>query len=248
MACDDFYEFDRAVLITTLEVGSAVRHETLNRLELCQMELLLLRGELKGSAEIYGQRIEAISREISAIAAALNRFRSISGTRSKPTVVAMANVFDEAVAALGRSEFEKVGVEIVIDGGDLKLEIDSEALRAAFIQLLINSLGGFRRARQRGGFEIRVSAARVSQTGCQIIYRDNGPGIDTAQLGIQRNSSHALVSDQVFSPSASSSGAPDFGLWIAKMLLEGLGGDIALIPSSDGVQFKLELPVTSTPR
>lgn len=249
MPCHDIYQSDRARRIAALEIeSSAARHEALNRLDLCQMELMLLGEEVKENAELDGQRIVVISRELNAIAVALDRFKAIFAERDGPKVVSVSDVIGEAVAALG-DKFEKLGVEIVIVGGDLTLEIDLEALRAVFIQLLVNSFDAFQRARRGEGREIRIDATMVTQSRCYVIYRDNGPGIDTDRLGIRRTTSHALVSDQIFSPGVSSSGAPGFGLTIAKRLLEGLGGSIGLVPSSAvGVQFKLDLPVTSMSR
>ena len=233
--------------MTTIEVGSAVRHEALNRLDLCQMELLNLSDELQGDDESCRQRIDDLSRELRAIAAALDRFSVLPVRRVEPRTVVVTDVLDEAVAAL-EDRFEMAGVEVVVTGGDMALEVYSDALWTVFLQLFLNSLSSFRQAGYRKGGEIQVHASRAPQTTCQIIYSDDGPGIDLARLGIPRDSPHALVSDRIFSPRVSGSGGMGIGLTIAKGLMEGLGGRITLVAARVGVVFELELPTISTSR
>lgn len=244
MPCPDG-EIDKARLIAAVEAGSAARHEILNRLDLCQMQLSSLSNELKRDGEPHEERIEAIGEELRAIAAALDHFRPVSAMRpEKPRLFVFSALIDEAVADLQR-ECEELGVEIVLTGENPTLELIQTAARFAFFQLLRNSLDGFQRARRQGKREICIKVSRAAQNRCQILFRDNGPGIETGKLDLPPDASPSAVSARIFEPGVSTSGASGFGLSIAKRLLEGLDGSIVFLSSPKGTQFEIGLPIAT---
>lgn len=244
MACPDWDEIDKALLFTAVEAGAAARHEGLNRLELCQMQLLDLSAELARDGQSYRERIEAISNELRAVGLALEHLKiALNCRRERPRPLAFSDLFDEAAAGL-RRKGDGLGVEIVLTGANPTLELTPGAARAVFFQLLCNSLDAFRRVRRQRNGEIYIKVSRVGKNRCRILFCDNGPGIDVCKLGLAPDASPSAVSARIFEAGVSSSSASGFGLTIAKTLLEGLGGSITLLSSPAGTQFEIELPMT----
>ena len=243
MPCPDWEKIETALLLTAVEACAAARHESLNRLELCQMQLLELSAELARDGKPYRERIEAISDELTALGLALGHLKVALNCRpERPRPLAFSALFDEAAAGLQRRT-EELGVEIVLTGEDPTLELIPAAARAVFFQLLSNSLDAFRRAQRQGDGKIWIKVTRAAQNRCQILVLDNGPGIDATKLGLPREASLSVVSGRIFEAGVSSSDASGFGLPIAKKLLEGIGGSITLISSPAGTQFEIELPM-----
>jgi signal transduction histidine kinase len=235
---------ERSILVTYAEMGAAVRHEALNRLERCNLELMRLLSELDENREAC-RRLVVVSDELSALGRSLDNLRRPRVMRpDRPERMVLSEVLSGTVKTL-QPRLE--GVQLDETGTDLTVEGNPEMLGWLFLELFRNSLASFERARRKRR-RIRVAASVISPTRCRILFQDNGAGIDFAGLEISPGSSGDAVSERIFAFGVSSTGSLGFGLPMAQRLLGAGRGSIVFDPSPAGAQFAIELPTARGPR
>ena len=138
---------------------------------------------------------------------------------------AVAGVVGEA-----RLDFEAVhaGRELVTEGDAVQVRADRTALRRCLDNLLDNA-GKFTSGRVRVTW--RANGSRV-----EIDVKDEGPGVPSSE---QRR----LFERYHRGARARGDAVPGtgLGLALARELMRGMGGDVALVPSKEGACFRLEL-------
>jgi signal transduction histidine kinase len=119
-------------------------------------------------------------------------------------------------------------VELDIDRAVPVIRSDAERLRIALVNLIVNA----RDAMRSEDAHVSVST-RFNGTSVAIVIVDRGPGIDRADL--------ARIFDPYFTTKRGGTG---LGLPIAKNIVEGLGGTIAVDSTpGKGTQIRIELPL-----
>jgi signal transduction histidine kinase len=226
---------------TEAQLFAAARHEALNRLELCQMNLSLLDRTLGKSESRDRQRIDAVSGDLRALQTVLARAplrqRRSPGKRAR---FQLSKVFDEAAAAIG-GPLGEPGIRLDAKGAALVLDADPYVIRMVLIHLLLNSLAAFRRVRKPSDHEIRLAGTQSGVNAYRLLYSDDGPGLDGKALGVAPGASDRDLEEHAFRVGTSSSDAPGLGLPLTRELLATIGGTIALVPSSSGTTFQIEL-------
>ncbi|MFL5872321.1 MAG: ATP-binding protein [Solirubrobacterales bacterium] len=233
-----------SILVTYAKLEAAVRHEALNRLERCNLELMRLLSELDENREAC-RRLLVVSDELSALGRSLDNLR-------RPRVMRPDRlermVLSEALSRTVETIQPRLkGVQLDEIDTDLTVEGNPETLGRLFLELFMNSLDSFERARRKRR-SIRVAASVVSPTRCRILFQDNGAGIDFAGLEIPPGSSGDAVSERIFAFGVSSTGSLGFGLPMTQRLLGAGRGSIVFDPSPAGAQFAIELPMAPGPR
>ena len=140
---------------------------------------------------------------------------------------------ESATAALASGPGAAIACELDPDLG--ALTTDPERLRIALINLLVNARhavgGNGDLAPPPGGAAVTLRTAAVAE-GVRITVADRGPGIDGSDIA------------QIFDPYFTTKrGGTGLGLPIAKNIVEGLGGTIAVSsPPGAGTRFVIEFP------
>jgi len=142
-------------------------------------------------------------------------------------------LIEDAVAAarqqLGPSS-DAVKVEIQIAPEAATVRADARLLRQALVNLFLNA----HQAMPHGGL-LDVRASRRGEDGAaraEIAIRDSGPGIPAA--------SREKIFQPFFTTKAMGTG---LGLAVAKRIIEGHGGTLALADAASGAEFQLLLPI-----
>lgn len=135
----------------------------------------------------------------------------------------LANLLDEG------------GVQLVVEGELPTVDADPEKLREAIAALICNAVT----FNERPAGERRVEVRASSEDGfCRICVRDNGMGIDARYVG--------QIFDLGLKLDKQRGVGPGYGLYIAKVVAEGHGGQIEVDSSpGSGSTFCLVLPERS---
>lgn len=134
-----------------------------------------------------------------------------------------------AAAELFRPLFEAQGLTVTLDlANDLPTQVllDSQRLRQCLSNLFSNAL----KHTEKGGVHIRASHS--GDGWLDILVSDSGPGIADADA------------ERIFQPfqrGASLQPGTGLGLAITRALARSMGGDLTLVPCSQGAEFQLRL-------
>jgi signal transduction histidine kinase len=138
-------------------------------------------------------------------------------------------LLDECVHLL-QKEAESRGVALVreLRAGDTLLMLDAREFQRAIMNVLLNAL----EACPPGG-RVRMFS-RLTATACEVEVRDDGPGMDRAQL------------ERVFEPYYTTKpGGTGLGLSITRGIIEEHGGAIEMSSiEGTGCQVLITLPLT----
>jgi signal transduction histidine kinase len=120
-----------------------------------------------------------------------------------------------------------VTVRVTSDVAELTVYGVRGELQALFLDILYNAVDAM-----KGEGEIRVTVSRRDGM-ASIAIQDNGPGVDVS------------IRDGLFKAGISTKGEDHgYGLARADQICRELGGSVALVPSSLGARFLVELPIT----
>jgi two-component system, LuxR family, sensor kinase FixL len=121
-------------------------------------------------------------------------------------------------------------LHIDVEGGAPPVSADSEMLRVAFQNLMINSAHAM-----QGEGRIRVAIAAIDST-CQIAFVDGGPGIPLD------------IREKIFTPFfTTKSRGSGLGLSTVKRLIEAHDGEVAIdCPPDGGTTVLIRLPIGTT--
>jgi PAS domain S-box-containing protein len=148
----------------------------------------------------------------------------------QPSTFHLGPLLEDAVAVVRRDP-SAASLEITIEGPDFAITADEQLIKAAVVNLLINSAQAM-----NGRGRIAVSVAQRDQQ-CVVEVRDTGPGIPPANR------------DRVFEPFFTTKArGGGLGLPIARRTAELHGGTLTLAsPPEGGTAATLTVPVRSLP-
>jgi signal transduction histidine kinase len=211
-------------------LSTVIAHEVRNPLMIIKAALHSLR-QPDASAEAVREAAADIDGEVARLNRLVNEVldfaRPIRFELSPVSVNTLCR--ESATAAIASGP----GVEIACDFDPAlgALTTDQERLRIALINLLVNA----RHAVNGNGAGVSLTTT-ASADRIRITVADGGPGIGSADLG------------HIFDPYFTTKrGGTGLGLPIAKNIVEGLGGTIAVVSAPGaGTRFVIEFPSDST--
>lgn len=227
-------EARRQRLVTFSKLAAEIAHEVRNPLGSIVLNTELLEEELHAcihaSPEVK-RLARAIGAEAERLAVLTNEyltFARLPQPSAEPQVV--GDLLDE-VACFMRADATRrhVAIEVQADPGACA-HADPRLVRQALLGLVRNALEA---VPEGGRIDLRagVDASRVS-----VDVIDSGPGVP------------AGMEEAVFEPFVSTKPqGTGLGLAVARRVALDHGGDLRLMPSSQGAWFRLELPVGSSP-
>jgi PAS domain S-box-containing protein len=207
---------EQAALARVGQLAAVVAHEVRNPL-----------AGIKGAMQILMSRRKADDAELPVMRDITERIDSLSElindlmvyARPRPLslgIVDLRALVEQAVAAIQRDPAAKRAT-VVIEGGPLQLRADSEMVRAALLNLLLNAAQSMEAA---GHIGVSITAAH---TRAVIAIRDTGIGITPA------------LAERVFEPFFTTKArGGGLGLPIARRTAERHGGSLTLAPASGG--------------
>jgi two-component system sensor histidine kinase HydH len=210
-------------------LSTIIAHEIRNPLMIIKASLRSLRREdatpdqVGAAARDIDEEITRLNRIVSEV---LDFARPIRFDLSRTDLNALCRESAAAAAASGPG----AEVALRLDPAIGPITTDAERLRIALVNMLVNA-----RHATNGHTPAVVLSTRVAGDRVQITVADKGPGIAPADL--------ARVFDPYFTTKRGGTG---LGLPIAKNIVEGLGGTIAVtsVPGA-GTEVLIDLPVTS---
>jgi len=215
----------QAALARVGQMAAVVAHEVRNPLAGIKGAMQILMGRRQpGDGELPVMR-DIVTR-IDALSELINDLMVFARPRPlRLGPVTLLAVAQEAITMVRRDPIG-AGVEVVIDGHEVTIEADSEMVRAAILNVLIN-------AAQAMGGNGQI-AVRVSERGgmASVEIRDSGPGIPPA------------IREQVLEPFFTTKArGGGLGLPIARRTAELHGGSLTIdCPADGGTVVTLDLP------
>ena len=207
---------EQAALARVGQLAAVVAHEVRNPL-----------AGIKGAMQILMSRRRADDAELPVMRDITERIDSLSElindlmvySRPRPLsleTVDLRTLIEQAVAGIQRDPAAK-RVTVAVEGAPLQLRADSDMVRAALFNLLLNAA----QATEAGG-QIAVSVA-AADTRAVITIRDTGAGIAPE------------IAERVFEPFFTTKArGGGLGLPIARRTAERHGGTLALAPAPGG--------------
>jgi len=127
-------------------------------------------------------------------------------------------------------DFDRIGVEAVVDGPIPSVRAESSRLRQVLINLLLNA-----RDAMDGDGEVTMRVRREGEL-CTIAVHDTGPGVPLEHMD--------SIFDPFFTTKEPGAGT-GLGLSVSLQIIEGFGGRLRYHPGEDGgAVFTVELPLT----
>jgi len=210
-------------------LSTVIAHEVRNPLMIIKGALHNLR-QPNAPPEAVQESVKDIDGEVARLNRIVNEVldfaRPIRFELSKTDVNALCRDAASAAAASGPGP----DVALRLDGGLSPITTDPERLRIALVNMLVNARNATNGHPESVALSTRVEGARV-----HIVVTDKGTGIAPADL--------ARIFDPYFTTKRGGTG---LGLPIAKNIVEGLGGTIAITSApGSGTQVLIDLPLTS---
>jgi signal transduction histidine kinase len=218
----------RAEKLSTLgEMAAVLAHEIRNPL-----------GSIRGTAEILKddyppgtpkhEFIEIQIKETERLNNVVEDFLRMA--RQQPLEMSSCSIADELETIVKLTESQARTANVLINPSfadrDIIVNGDGEKLRQAFLNIMINAI----QATPEGG-AVRIEANRT-QSGCEIIFTDNGTGVDSQIL------------DRIFEPFfTTKTDGTGLGLAITRKIIEGHGGVLGIesLPEK-GTRVTVKLP------
>jgi signal transduction histidine kinase len=217
----------RERLLSLGRLSTVIAHEVRNPLMIIKAALHALRQR-----DLTADAVRDAAADIDGEVARLNRIVNEVLDFARPIRFELAPADLNALcreSAAAAQATAGAAVQLDLDPSLPPVMTDAERLRLALVNLIMNA----RHAVEAHGavfLSTRLAAGRVS-----LIVADTGAGIDTANL--------SRVFDPYFTTKRGGTG---LGLPIAKNIIEGLGGTIAVASAPGrGTEIRLELPIRS---
>jgi signal transduction histidine kinase len=218
---DDTPAARRERLVAIGEIAAEVAHELRNALQIVSANVYLARQNLAAS-EPHLAKIERSARVAHGIVDDLMALARGEPAHAEP--VSLADVL-----VLAREILPEPGADF-----DDQLEPADLAVRAhlGLASRLLHALyeNSIRAAAPRRA-RVTTRAERISEGRVAIIVADDGPGVPPEIAGT------------LFEPLVTkSAGGTGLGLALARRIVDAHGGTIALVPTTTGATFRIELP------
>src|SRR6185369_15410506 len=220
-------EMSQKERLTSLgRLSTVIAHEVRNPLMIIKAALHTLRDE-EAPSSVVKEAITDIDEEVARLNRIVNDVldfaRPIHFELSPSDINALCR---ESAAAAQVSPGATVDVQL--DQTVPAIRTDAERLRIALVNLIVNA----RDAMRSDDASVSVST-RFTDRGVAIVIADRGAGIDRADL------------PRIFDPYFTTKrGGTGLGLPIAKNIVEGLGGTIAVDSTlGKGTEIRIELPL-----
>jgi signal transduction histidine kinase len=230
---DDLLEVNRLRIVA--RVVSNAAHDINNALQVIGGSAEML-GNRPALGSVEQRRIQAIATQAERISATLEGLSSI--TRAEGVgrkLVDLTRVADDAVA-LRAFSLSRARIAVTIDrptGGSCVVSADRRRILQVFLNLLLNVE---RVLVDRPEAMVRICFERSTHE-WSVLFRDNGPGLDAADL--------AQLADGATRPGL----GPGFSgveLWLSARIAEQQGGRLEVDDASaTGTSIRLRLPASS---
>jgi signal transduction histidine kinase len=223
---------ERERLAALGELSASIAHEVRNPLGVIfnsigsLRRLVEPRGDVKLLLDILGEESERLNHMVGDL---LDYSRPIQPALQP---VALAPLFEEAVAAVRKSVQNNDGIDLrtSISPAVATVRADSRLLRQALVNLVTNAF----QAMPRGG-TLTISASEVVSDGghlARISVRDTGTGIP--------RDDRERVFQAFFTTKPTGTG---LGLAVVRRIAEGHGGRVQVAEIDQGAEFQLLLPL-----
>jgi signal transduction histidine kinase len=213
-------------------LSTVIAHEVRNPLMIIKASLHALKGpDLDQSA------VREAARDIEEEVARLNRIVNEVLDYARPIRFDVApadlNEICRSAAAAARASEPGVEIETRFDAAVGLVKTDAERLRIALVNMLVNAQHAMNGAGRPGRVTFSTQAAGTTVV---LVIADRGLGIPADAVG------------QIFDPYFTTKrGGTGLGLPIAKNIIEGLGGAIAVWSTAGvGTELRIELPADSS--
>ncbi|ACO04402.1 MAG TPA: HAMP domain-containing protein [Persephonella sp.] len=212
------------------EIAKRIAHEIKNPLTPIRLSAERIKRQYENKnpkfPEILDKAVNVIHTEVDYLSKLVKDFSQFasSGINTELEEINLKRLFDEL-----KNSYQTDGFEINLDiDDDLRIKADKKQIRQAFLNIIQNSFESVEDGRGKLNIKAEKKDGKV-----RIIFKDNGKGIDIAEL------------DKVFIPyySKKSKGS-GLGLAITKEIIENHKGSIKALPSERGAVFEVILPVT----
>jgi len=243
-----------AISFTALEVAQSARHEARGSLDNCQLMLAKLIAKsqkfTKEDREVVNASIEEIEPSLQAVVEAIDKIRDASRIpEMQLEPIPLRQLWTEAIATVA-GRVAKEGVRTSVEGS-AEISGYADALRLAFLNLLLNSLDAFHEFGKKSGRKISITIDGQSSSAqhVRIRYHDNASGIDPTRLKMPGDlvKKRLPIRDAIFelgvTSKASGSG---YGLFLVRRILSTHKASIDLVDYKGGVTFDIILPKNQT--
>jgi nitrogen-specific signal transduction histidine kinase len=238
---------ETAVSLTGLEIAQATRHEAKNKIDNCQFILANLLNSKKEQISDREEDLIELSQTLNEVKVTLNKIKTATKPPvKKKEIESIRTIWDQAVSALS-GRLSNMDVNVIYTGKEPRIEMYSEWLRHAFLNLLLNSMDAFKRGGKKRGKTISLSIDKFPADFQKIsmAYQDNAGGIDIQNLEIPVECSKFAdnMNRLIFAPNVTSKGeeGSGWGLFLVRKSIEYHKGSINLTKHRGGVSFKIEM-------
>ncbi|WP_457640862.1 sensor histidine kinase [Persephonella sp.] len=210
------------------EIAKRIAHEIKNPLTPIKLSAERIKRQYENNnpkfPEILNKAVDVIFTEVDHLSKLVKDFGQFaaSGNSLEFKEISLKELLEEL-----KNSYQTENFQIKIDlSEDIKIKADSKQIRQAFLNIIQNSFESI--LDNKGLLEITVEKRDGK---IRILFKDNGKGIDPADL------------DKVFIPyySKKSKGS-GLGLAITKEIVENHKGSIKALPSEKGAVFEIILP------
>ena len=210
-------------------LSTVIAHEVRNPLMIIKAALHSLR-----QPNVTAESVREAAADINGEVARLNRIVNEVLDFARPIRFELAPADVNALcreSATAAQAGPGVHVDVELDGSVPLIKTDAERLRIALVNLIVNARDAAESESACVSLSTLFDGNRVA-----VVVTDNGPGIDRADL------------PRIFDPYFTTKrGGTGLGLPIAKNIVEGLGGTIAVNSAqARGTEIRIELPLDAT--
>jgi PAS domain S-box-containing protein len=218
-------------LATIGQMLSAVTHESRNLMQrmAAYSEMAALECQEQGKALEYISRIKTAQEELYRLFEELRNFAAPMTLRLQPCC--LDHLVDKVLSEVSTvNKDREIQLLHRVDGCDAWCEVDPFRISQVFRNLIENSVAA---GPDPLRIELDVSDANFQgRPAVQLVYRDNGPGLDTEQ--------RCRIFEPFFTTRAQGTG---LGMSIAKRIVESHRGQMAVGDhASPGAEFVITLP------
>jgi signal transduction histidine kinase len=213
-------------------LSTVIAHEVRNPLMIIKASLHALKGpDLDQSAVREAAR--DIEEEVARLNGIVNEVLDFARPIRFDVAPADLNEICRSAAAAARASEPGVEIETRFDAAVGLVKTDAERLRIALVNMLVNAQHAMNGAGRPGRVTFSTQAAGTTVV---LVIADRGLGIPADAVG------------QIFDPYFTTKrGGTGLGLPIAKNIIEGLGGAIAVWSTAGvGTELRIELPADSS--
>lgn len=220
---------DQASLAQLGKLAAVVAHEVRNPL-----------AAIRGALQVIGGRLDAASQEHRVVGDVIARVDSLNEIvqdllqfarprQPSPVPVPLRDLLSSLVDLVSR-DAALTHVTVDVEAGDARVQVDVDQIQQAFLNLLIN---GAQAMDGRG--HITITTAPVTGDLCEIVIRDEGPGIP------------ADVREHLFEPFFTTKHrGTGLGLATARRIIDSHGGSLTLeSPAGGGTIARVRVPVAT---